>query len=246
MKRILFALLALLAGCGRPVFAQQMMSQAVSAPTTVVVPLNFNGSQINTVQVAATGGASGLAFSFQANSNSGTTDYLTLGSDVCVNQPVATPASGLSGDGHWRCNVSGYANFQVNVTAVGSGTETFKVSGSMANEPNQPTAAVPVATATAVEASHVLTAGPGNFLGVVVTSGATAGYVMIFNATTAPADGTVAPVYWAWLPANQTVSLGGGTGVPPYFSTGIVAVFSSTGPFTKTASATAVFTGLVQ
>jgi hypothetical protein len=109
--------------------------------------------------------------------------------------------------------------------------------------PSSNTGLVPVVS-TAAEASKVLKASAGNLYAYQVTTGAAAGYVMLFNATSAPVDGAVAPVKCVAVPAGATVGV---SNVPPeYFSTGITAVFSTTGCFTKTASATAMFSGDVK
>lgn len=103
--------------------------------------------------------------------------------------------------------------------------------------------AVPKNSAAA-ESNHVFKAASGTLFGLSVTSGNVAGYVLIFNATSAPADGAVTPVACYVLPANQTIGIAF-TPFPLRMSTGITAVFSSTGCFTKTASATAFFLGEV-
>jgi len=104
---------------------------------------------------------------------------------------------------------------------------------------------IPSIQSGAAESSHVLKATPGLLNGFSASSGATSGYVMIFDATTAPSDGAVTPKFCYALPASQTT---GASWVeyPVYFVNGIVIVFSSTGCFTKTASATAFFTAQVQ
>lgn len=105
------------------------------------------------------------------------------------------------------------------------------------------TPVAPLAT-TAVASSLVLKASSGNLSGIQATSGATAGFLLVFNATSAPADGAVTPIKCFVLPANSTV---GATFDPPaLLATGVTAVFSSTGCFTKTASATAYISGQVQ
>lgn len=101
----------------------------------------------------------------------------------------------------------------------------------------------PVVSGSA-ESSHVLKASAGNLYTLQVTSGTTAGYVLTFDATSAPADGAVTPKHCFVLPASSSVSLSWST--PAAFATGIVAVFSSTGCFTKTASATAFFSAGVK
>lgn len=106
------------------------------------------------------------------------------------------------------------------------------------------TAGIIPVVSTAAESSHVLKASAGNLYAYQVTTGAVAGYVMIFNATSAPVDGAVTPVKCVAVPATATVGVSNSP--PEYFSTGITAVFSTTGCFTKTASATAMFSGDVK
>ena len=98
----------------------------------------------------------------------------------------------------------------------------------------------PIVSASA-EGSHVLKGSPGNLYSLYVTTGATSGYVMTFNATTAPAYGAVTPIECVPVFATSTLGLTFGSGPPDVYSTGITAVFSSTGCFTKTVSATAFF-----
>jgi len=65
------------------------------------------------------------------------------------------------------------------------------------------------------------------------------GYLMAFDAPSAPADGPVTPVYCRPVAVNSSVSLV--FTVPARFNNGLTLVFSSTGCYTKTASATAYF-----
>ena len=97
-------------------------------------------------------------------------------------------------------------------------------------------AIVPVAT-TVAAASLIGKASGGNLYSVNVCVGATAGYLMLFDSATVPADGTVTPKFVMSLAANTSFTTD--WDLPVRFSTGCTAVFSSTGPFTKTASATA-------
>lgn len=99
---------------------------------------------------------------------------------------------------------------------------------------------------SAAEASHVLKASPGNLYSLTVTSGASAGFVLLFNLTAAPANGAVTPQNCVVIAANSTVSIGAGGDPPSAYSVGIVAEFSTTGCFTATSSATAFFAGNVQ
>ena len=99
-----------------------------------------------------------------------------------------------------------------------------------------------VATA-ALASSLVLKASPGALYSLTCAPTLN-GWLMLFDLTAAPADGAVAPKW--------TLPVSGATGgqwnwdVPLQFLNGIVAVYSSTGPFVKTASATAFISGQPQ
>lgn len=93
---------------------------------------------------------------------------------------------------------------------------------------------------TAVQASSlVIKASPGILRRINALSQATAGWVMLFNATSLPSNGTVTPVWVRKLSTDDALSEAFDN--PLYFSTGIVVGFSSTGPFSLTASVTAFF-----
>lgn len=97
---------------------------------------------------------------------------------------------------------------------------------------------------TAVEASRILKATPGTLYWLTCNIGATSGWLMLFDLVGVPSDGGVAPDFATYISSDGVGGLLSltlptmGISFPKY---GIVAVFSSTGPFTKTASATASF-----
>jgi hypothetical protein len=99
---------------------------------------------------------------------------------------------------------------------------------------------------TSVAASNVVIKSSAGSLAAVdcINTLSSLAYLMLFNATTAPADGTVTPVKCYLVPAYASLRVVFNT--PLAFSTGIVAVMSSTGPFTKTATATAFISGDAQ
>lgn len=99
---------------------------------------------------------------------------------------------------------------------------------------------------TATEGSHILKVSPGCLLAVYATTGATAGYLMVFNSITVPADGAVTPIECVYVPATSSVGINYAPQPPAWYSIGISAAFSTTGCFTKTISATAFIHGLVQ
>lgn len=97
-------------------------------------------------------------------------------------------------------------------------------------------------TATAAVSSGVLTASVNQpIYGINVVSGASAGFVLILEGTSIPADGAVTPNECFSLAANSTFFIDYGTfPVRPVTSTNkLIIVFSTTGCYTKTASATA-------
>lgn len=97
--------------------------------------------------------------------------------------------------------------------------------------------------------SGSLTLNGYNFYGAQITTSSTAGYVLIFDGTTVPADGTVTPVkcFYVANPGTSYISL---DPTAPWSSksnpSGWTIVFSSTGCFTKTISATAFISAQVQ
>ena len=107
--------------------------------------------------------------------------------------------------------------------------------------------AAPICSAV-LETSRVLKASSGQLLSLSVVIGATPGYLMLFDVTTVPADGPVLPKWMQYIQSSGgvgTFTHRWSPGPPLYFASGIVAVFSSTGPFTKTSSATAYFSAQV-
>lgn len=101
----------------------------------------------------------------------------------------------------------------------------------------------------AAEANHVLKASAGNLYNAYATS-TVAGYLLIFNATSAPVDGAVTPQNCIPGALTQSgiyaASINYNSGPVEIFTTGITASWSTTGCFTKTASATAFIHGSVK
>lgn len=89
---------------------------------------------------------------------------------------------------------------------------------------------------TSAEATHVLKASAGNLYNVYATNlTATAGFLVVIDATAAPVDGAITPLACAPLPASGGASINYLGGPPQVYSTGIVAVVSSAATcFTKT------------
>lgn len=120
--------------------------------------------------------------------------------------------------------------------------------GSVTTTPSLPlpTAGITPYISPSLESCHVMKASQATAISYGVTTGATSGYLEVFNGGI-PADGAVTPAVLAiQVPANATVTR---TYSPPstlQLSTGFTVCFSSTGPYTKTASATAMLEGTWQ
>jgi hypothetical protein len=154
---------------------------------------------------------------------------MTAGGVLCTSTSGGGGGSVTQGTSPWVVGIAQTTDITTN------GVEIAPTAGSAAG--------ITPVVSSAAESNHVLKGSAGNLYSLYVTTGATAGYLMTFNATSAPADGAVTPIDCVQAPANQTTGLTFGSGPPDVYSTGITAVFSSTGCFTKTASATAFFKG---
>ena len=99
-------------------------------------------------------------------------------------------------------------------------------------------------TATAA-ASLVAKATGGQLYAFSGTAGASAGYFLIFDATSAPSNGTVTPkfCYPVAIGGNFDKSWGA---YPVPFQNGIVIEFSTTGCFSATSSSTAFITAQIR
>lgn len=104
-------------------------------------------------------------------------------------------------------------------------------------------AITPVVSGSA-EAVHVLRAAPGRLNSVYATNmTATAGFLVVVNAVSAPADGAIVPLDCAPLPANGNVSINYSSR-PAAYNVGVTAILTSaTTCFTKT---TGVITGFIK
>lgn len=158
------------------------------------------------------------------------------------------------------------ANRSVNLTQVGGAAVALGSAVSASSIPvviasNQgavPTTTAPSASAsigitpvvsTAAEASHVLKASAGNVYSAYANNfSATTGWLVLINATSAPADGAITPLACALLSPNGVASINYAPGPPGVFTTGITAVVSSGATcFTKTTGViTAYISGSVQ
>jgi len=103
-----------------------------------------------------------------------------------------------------------------------------------------PTHVTPQASAAA-ETSHFVPYGVLGLHGASITTGAASGYFMILNAAADPGNGAVSPIKCVVVGASSTVAISADPDTMWDFPQGIVLVFSTTGCFTETQSATAFF-----
>lgn len=210
-------------------------NQAV--PCSAAVPLQVTGG----------GGGGGTSDATAANQTSQITQATATNTVLGAKTDAKSTATDGTSISFMQVMKQISASVQAPALPTGAATET-SVAAIAASAAIIPTAtatnAITPVVSTAAEGSHVLKAGAGNLYGLSVTTGASAGYVMIFNATSAPADGAVTPIKCYSVPA--TSSFGASWNNPAAFSTGITVVFSTTGCFTKTISATAFISGEVK
>lgn len=103
-----------------------------------------------------------------------------------------------------------------------------------------PAHVTPQAT-TAVATSVVVPNGVTSLHGAAVTTGAAGGYFLILNAASDPGNVAVTPIKCVAVGANSTAGISADPDTMWDFPKGIVLVFSTTGCFTETQSATAFF-----
>ncbi len=185
--------------------------------------------------------------------------FTVAGQGVVGAAPVGQPisVSGIDGNGnrqHFRTDTFGVP---ADTAWGGSGAGSLVALGKAMVAAQQATTSAVTGSSlvppspsfvqtAALAGSLVLKAGPGSLYACYVTTGATAGWLMLFDATSIPANGAVTPKDCIYCPASATTEIELPFLTAEPFATGIAAAFSSTGPFTLTASSTAFIKGIVQ
>lgn len=109
-----------------------------------------------------------------------------------------------------------------------------------------PTSGINKASTSVLASSLVVKANPAYLYGFNVSADSTlsgaAWWLMIFDATTLPGDGTVTPAK-CYAMASGVTSFSASWAVPIYFPTGVVIGVSTAGCFSKTASVHAFISG---
>lgn len=242
------------------------VSGTVSLPTNAAQETGGNLATIATQQTAAStavgsqadatcgtgSGTCSLIALIKYLNTASTGTYLTTSGGTTLNVG-SSPGDAISNTGSYLTvanhgygyNNSTWDRFRTIQGADGTGLGIQ----AMATSPNSNanSALVPVVSTT-LESCHVLKASAGNLYSLAVTIQATTVIVQVFNATSAPGDGAVTPI-WS-MPVISNGTLGGNSwnfAIPVRGSTGLtVCASSATTPFTKTASATAMFSAEVQ
>lgn len=183
----------------------------------------------------------------QATSRGETLVALANGSaQVSVSAPTDAQSVGTS---LWVANISRLfngSNYDRGRSIQGVDGTGLGVLASAISPVSAASAAITPVVTSAVASNLVVKASAGNLYGFQVTSGASAGYVLLFNATSLPADGAVTPIKCYAIAANSTIGVDFRPGPPVRFGTGITIGFSTTGCFTLTASTTAFISGDAQ
>lgn len=132
---------------------------------------------------------------------------------------------------------------QVGTVASGTCPMPVTISGSGSVVTLSPATKV---SSSALAANQIIVTGAHVLTSFNVSADSTlsggAWWVMIYDATTAPADGAVTPAKCYAIPSGAT-SISGNFTSPVSFTTGIVIGVSTTGCFTKTASTHAFISG---
>lgn len=149
-----------------------------------------------------------------------------------------TPVAGLNGT-----SVATAVNALPTQMAISSGlvtsTNPFPVYQATPTIFTTATGSTPVQTATAA-ASLVAKATPGLLYSAYISGPSVAGFLLVFNATSVPADGTVTPVECVAVASAGSANISNLV-IPEFFSAGISLAFSSTGCFTKTTTGLTAF-----
>jgi len=106
-------------------------------------------------------------------------------------------------------------------------------------------AALPMTATSLPASSHVLKRGPGKLLSLNVAAEEAAGWVVVLDATSEPADGAIKTPLYVRRVAKEG-DLDKIFANPLAFEAGCVVVFSSAGPFAKKTGARAFIAGQCQ
>lgn len=127
----------------------------------------------------------------------------------------------------------------IDQTTPGTTNGVVTNSGSVTAATTTPSATIGVSTQSCtVACASTIVSGAHSVYGISGSATVT-GTILVYDATSCPANGTVTPKKaFAYTVANAPIGISWGS-LPMVDATGIAVCFSSTGPFTATASTTA-------
>lgn len=225
------------------------MANYGTSPGAVAVP-GVNAFVTNTPAVSQSG-----TWTVQPGNTANTTPWLFQGnvsnaSDAVATGSISAPTIaynyGFNGTTWDRLQVDGSKNLKVTIPT----TSTVSISGTpnvaISSGTITPLAGVSQAQTGAAASNLVIKASAGSLISLS-GSAVSGSFIMLFNATSAPADGAVTPVKcWGPMAAAGPFVFAWGPGPVLTMSTGITVVSSSTGCFTKTATNAAFLAGEFQ
>jgi hypothetical protein len=222
---------------------------AVVGTNTYGACIDQTGSTSNLVVLA---GGAGLANAFGGGGGGGSGGSVTQGTSPWVDNITQWASTTLGvptayGTAPTTGNYIGVNAYITNTNPNGTTTAANSSPVTLAtNSPGIIPAATPI-SCSALCANLVVKASAGTLYGFEVAADSTlsgaAWWVMVYNATSAPADGSVTPLKCYAAPSGATTFNGSFTATGITASTGIVIGVSTTGCFTKTASAHAMISG---
>lgn len=228
-----------------------------------------NGTQTGNVTTASVDGYAAAIISIHGTYNTATATFLASDDAGTTFYPLAcnridgsnAPELGYTSltnvSRAWLCATQGFDEIQVLSSAVTSGTVNVRISQSAApiQAPSQqsvtnsgvfatqdtltPSATVGISTQSCtVACASTIVSGAHSVYGISGSATVT-GTILVYDATSCSANGTVTPKKaFAYTVANASIGISWAD-VPMINATGIAVCFSSTGPYTATASTTA-------
>ena len=271
MKRLLWSCLFALLVSG-PVFAQtaqQVVAPCVTSGTNCTRVTTGNGLPVNIVSGGGTGGTSAVD---EATFIWGTTPFTPTGGAYQTTATSNALTNGQAGVWQFTAQRAGFVNLRnASGTEIGTASNNLIVGQATAANLNVTEAsasailsavqgAIPAGAAnigqltpativscSALCASQVIKGSAGTLYSFEVAADSTlsgaAWWIMIFNATSLPGDGSVTPAKCYALPSGATGFTGAFDAGGIAFGTGITIGVSTTGCFTKTASTHAMISG---
>lgn len=266
----LFVLLAVLA-CSPPSHAQAPATVRLCNGTQPNCPLvgpgnplpvsgsitanlgGFNAESNLTPFTATTGGVASGSFTAGKTivvSNVGTTNtaYCKLGAASTTSGQPILPGSWFAFTSIAETQVACATSTSTTLVNVAVGTGLPTGAGGGGGGATSAVAITPVSS-SALAANQIIKASAGTLSSFNVSADSTlsgaAWWIMVYNATSAPADGAVTPLK-CYAMASGTTSYASAFTAPITFSAGITIGVSTTGCFTKTASTHAFISGDAQ